>query len=81
MAEVGRGAMGTVYRARHDTLRAAGPFEVLDLLAVPPETQMGELFGVVRQVANDLSGQTWESLTNAQLGSRKDLLDRLRGSP
>ena len=39
--------------------------------------QMGELFGVVRQVANDLSGQTWESLTNAQLGSRKDLLDRL----
>jgi biopolymer transport protein ExbB len=39
--------------------------------------QMGELFGVVRQVANDLSGQTWESLTNAQLGSRQDLLDRL----
>jgi len=39
--------------------------------------QMGELFGVVRQVANDLSGHTWESITNSQLGSRKDLLDRL----
>lgn len=25
--------------------RAEGPFEVLDLLSVPPETQMGELFG------------------------------------
>jgi biopolymer transport protein ExbB len=39
--------------------------------------QMGELFGVVRQVANDLSGHTWESITNSQLGSRKELLDRL----
>ncbi len=39
--------------------------------------QMGELFGVVRQVANDLSGQVWESLTSAQLGPRKGLLDRL----
>ena len=39
--------------------------------------QMGELFGVVRQVANDLSGRTWESITNSQLGSRKELLDRL----
>jgi len=39
--------------------------------------QMGELFGVVRQVSNDLSGQVWESLTAAQLGPRKTLLDRL----
>ena len=39
--------------------------------------QMGELFGVVRQIANDLSGQVWESLTSAQLGPRKDVLDRL----
>ena len=39
--------------------------------------QMGELFGVVRQVSNDLSGQVWESLTSAQLGPRKELLDRL----
>jgi biopolymer transport protein ExbB len=39
--------------------------------------QMGELFGVVRQVANDLSGQVWESVTSSQLGSRKELLDRL----
>ena len=39
--------------------------------------QMGELFGVVRQMANDLSSRTWESITNSQLGSRKELLDRL----
>ncbi|MCP5042148.1 MAG: MotA/TolQ/ExbB proton channel family protein [bacterium] len=39
--------------------------------------QMGELFGVVRQVSNDLSGQVWESLIAAQLGPRKELLDRL----
>ena len=39
--------------------------------------EMGELFGVVRQVSNDLSGQVWESLTSAQLGPRKELLDRL----
>jgi biopolymer transport protein ExbB len=39
--------------------------------------QMGELFGVVRQVSNDLSGQIWESLTSSQLTGRKDLLDRL----
>jgi biopolymer transport protein ExbB len=39
--------------------------------------ELGELFGVVRQVATDLSGQTWESLTSSQLGGRKDLLDRL----
>jgi biopolymer transport protein ExbB len=39
--------------------------------------QMGELFGVVRQVATDLSGQAWESLIGSQLGDRRDLLDRL----
>ena len=39
--------------------------------------ELGELFGVVRQVANDLSGQTWDSLTSSQLSGRKDLLDRL----
>jgi biopolymer transport protein ExbB len=39
--------------------------------------EMGELFGVVRQISNDLSGQIWESLTSAQLGPRKELLDRL----
>ncbi len=39
--------------------------------------ELGELFGVVRQVSNDLSGQVWESLTSAQLGPRKELLDRL----
>jgi len=39
--------------------------------------ELGELFGVVRQVSTDLSGQTWDSLTSSQLGGRKDLLDRL----
>lgn len=39
--------------------------------------QMGEVFGVVRQIANDASGQMWESLTSAQISGRKELLDRL----
>jgi biopolymer transport protein ExbB len=39
--------------------------------------QLGELFGVVRQVATDTSGQVWDSLTSSQLGQRKELLDRL----
>jgi biopolymer transport protein ExbB len=39
--------------------------------------QLGELFGVVRQVATDTSGQVWDSLTSSQLGARKELLDRL----
>jgi biopolymer transport protein ExbB len=39
--------------------------------------ELGELFGVVRQVATDLSGQTWDSLTSSQLSGRGDLLDRL----
>jgi biopolymer transport protein ExbB len=39
--------------------------------------QMGELFGVVRQVANDTSGQVWDSLISSQIGGRKELLDRL----
>jgi biopolymer transport protein ExbB len=39
--------------------------------------QLGELFGVVRQVATDTSGVVWDSLTSSQLGPRKELLDRL----
>ncbi len=39
--------------------------------------ELGELFGVVRQVATDLSGQTWESVTSSQLSGRGELLDRL----
>ncbi len=39
--------------------------------------QMGEVFGVVRQVANDASGQMWDSVTSSQLGDRKELMDRL----
>ena len=38
---------------------------------------MGELFGVVRQVATDAGGQVWDSLTSSQLGQRKELLDKL----
>ena len=39
--------------------------------------ELGELFGVVRQVATDLGGQIWDSLTSSEHGSRRDLLDRL----
>jgi biopolymer transport protein ExbB len=39
--------------------------------------QLGELFGVVRQVATEASGNIWDSLTSAQIGQRKELLDRL----
>ncbi len=39
--------------------------------------EMGELFGVVRQVATDMSGYVWDSLTSSQLGSRRDLLEKL----
>ncbi len=38
---------------------------------------LGELFGVVRQVATDIGGNIWESLISSQLGPRKELLDRL----
>jgi biopolymer transport protein ExbB len=38
---------------------------------------LGELFGVVRQVSTDFSGQVWDSLISSQLGDRKELLDRL----
>jgi biopolymer transport protein ExbB len=39
--------------------------------------ELGELFGVVRQIATDLGGQVWDSLTSSQLGPRRELLDRL----
>jgi len=39
--------------------------------------ELGELFGVVRQVAGDLSAQTLDSLTNSDGAARNDLLDRL----
>ncbi len=39
--------------------------------------ELGELFGVVRQVATDLDGQVWDSLISSQLGTRRKLLDRL----
>jgi biopolymer transport protein ExbB len=39
--------------------------------------EMGELFGVVRQVATDLGAQTWDSMTSAHGGSQRDVLDRL----
>jgi biopolymer transport protein ExbB len=39
--------------------------------------ELGELFGVVRQVATDLGTQTWDSMTSSQGGSQRDLLDRL----
>ncbi len=39
--------------------------------------QMGELFGVVRLVATDMSAQAWDSVTSAGVGPRSDLLERL----
>ncbi len=39
--------------------------------------ELGELFGVVRQVATDLGAQTWDSLTSSDGGSHQELLDRL----
>jgi biopolymer transport protein ExbB len=39
--------------------------------------ELGELFGVVRQVSTDTSGQVWDSLTSSQLGPRRQLLERL----
>jgi biopolymer transport protein ExbB len=38
---------------------------------------MGELFGVVRQVAGDMQGHVFESMTSSQLANRKDLLEKL----
>lgn len=38
---------------------------------------LGELFGVVRQVATDTSGEVWDSLTSSQIEPRTELLDRL----
>jgi biopolymer transport protein ExbB len=39
--------------------------------------QLGELFGVVRQVATDGSGLLWDSLISSQLGQRNERLDQL----
>jgi biopolymer transport protein ExbB len=38
---------------------------------------MGELFGVVRQVAGDMQAHVWESMTSSQLPDREDLLEKL----
>ena len=38
---------------------------------------MGELFGVVRQVAGDMQAHVWESVTSSQLPNREDLLEKL----
>ena len=39
--------------------------------------QLGELFGVVRLVSTDASGQVWDSLISSQIAARTDVLDRL----
>jgi len=42
---------------------------------------MGELFGVVRQVAGDMQANVWESITSSQIPDREKLLEKLgRGS-
>jgi biopolymer transport protein ExbB len=68
-------ALSRQYEATYDENdRTLGQLEA-DL--VEQLGQMGELFGVVRQVANDTGAQVWESLISSQLGERKELLDRL----
>ena len=38
---------------------------------------MGELFGVVRQVAGDMQANVWESVTSSQFPNREKLLEKL----
>jgi len=38
---------------------------------------LGELFGVVRQISGDLQGHAWDSVTSSQLGNRSELLEKL----
>jgi len=38
---------------------------------------LGELFGVVRQVAGDMQGHVWESVTSAEIKDRKGILEKL----
>jgi biopolymer transport protein ExbB len=38
---------------------------------------MGELFGVVRQVAGDMQGHVFESVTSSEIADRKELLEKL----
>ncbi|MBW2290244.1 MAG: hypothetical protein JRG90_20830, partial [Deltaproteobacteria bacterium] len=38
---------------------------------------MGELFGVVRQVAGDMQAHVWESVTSSQIPDREKLLEKL----
>jgi biopolymer transport protein ExbB len=38
---------------------------------------LGELFGVVRQVAGDMRGHVWESVTSSQIKDREAILEKL----
>jgi biopolymer transport protein ExbB len=76
--------MATLARAqrRSDELEAAFSTneEALNQLSAKREERLGdlgELFGVVRQVAGDHQSHLAESLTSSQLGNREELLGRL----
>jgi biopolymer transport protein ExbB len=76
--------MATLARAqrRSDQLEAAFNTneEALTQLSAKREERLGdlgELFGVVRQVAGDHQSHLAESLTSSQLGNREELLGRL----
>jgi len=58
---------------------AANETELTDVSARLEERigNLGELFGVVRQVSGDLQGHTWDSVTSSQLGNRRGLLEKL----
>ena len=51
--------------------------EQLGKKLIQREGQLGELFGVVRQVAGDMQGHAWDSVTSSYLGNRKPLLEKL----
>ncbi len=68
--------------ARSDTLEKSFAANEVDLAQLEESLNerlgtMGELFGVVRQVAGDMQGHVFESVTSSQLANRKDLLEKL----
>jgi biopolymer transport protein ExbB len=68
--------------ARSERLEARFAKNEMDLAQLEDNLEqrlgnMGELFGVVRQVAGDMQGHVWESVTSSQLSDRKELLEEL----
>ena len=64
---------------RREELFAASEVELTTLTERLDERlgNLGELFGVVRQVAGDMQGHAWESVTSSQFGNRRALLEKM----